>query len=550
MSPPVHPSIGGPIGDSFSPGFHGSGSGEGANDIGVPGAAGFGVGVVPSTPAGFSALAGTTTPGHDNYGNYQYADGSVMCWVPLFYYRIGHTGNPTYATYGVNSVDVLPESAFVNEAAANSAGYALHRVFTDGGVTKRGCMVDKYMASKLAKGAGFVAASVKNGLPISTSSVHNPIADLTACAGNAYFYAVDAAHARDGVAGAVNASSIFFCCSRFVHAALALLALAHGQAASSATNCAWYSATTTNFVKGCNNNALADANDTAVKWESDGYSNCGKTGSAGYGGGVGNEFAKSTHNGQNCGVADLNGLMWEISTGITNIVSGVAIAGMARANPCVVNWTAHGQATGAAVMLLEITQAGWVGLKDKLFAITRIDDDHFSLDGVDSSGFAADYDPVADPGTITKAAFYTAKESVAMSAFSSGATGATDHWGATGVAAMMAAFAPAFETAYPNNGFTQRFGDGAGQVLSDGTSGAGWLAAGLGFPVSLSGVSPAGSSLFGADYYYQYFTNLLCLLSGAYWDYGTAAGVWAAHWGSARANSYYGVGFRCACYPV
>jgi len=550
MSPPVHPSIGGPIGDSFSPGFHGSGSGEGANDIGVPGAAGFGVGVVPSTPAGFSALAGTTTPGHDNYGNYQYADGSVMCWVPLFYYRIGHTGNPTYATYGVNSVDVLPESAFVNEAAANSAGYALHRVFTDGGVTKRGCMVDKYMASKLAKGAGFVAASVKNGLPISTSSVHNPIADLTACAGNAYFYAVDAAHARDGVAGAVNASSIFFCCSRFVHAALALLALAHGQAASSATNCAWYSATTTNFVKGCNNNALADANDTAVKWESDGYSNCGKTGSAGYGGGVGNEFAKSTHNGQNCGVADLNGLMWEISTGITNIVSGVAIAGMARANPCVVNWTAHGQATGAAVMLLEITQAGWVGLKDKLFAITRIDDDHFSLDGVDSSGFAADYDPVADPGTITKAAFYTAKESVAMSAFSSGATGATDHWGATGVAAMMDAFAPAFETAYPNNGFTQRFGDGAGQVLSDGTSGAGWLAAGLGFPVSLSGVSPAGSSLFGADYYYQYFTNLLCLLSGAYWDYGTAAGVWAAHWGSARANSYYGVGFRCACYPV
>ena len=521
------------------------------NDIGTPGGAGFGVGVCPSTPAGFSALAGTTTPGHDNYGNYQYRDGSIMCWVPAFYYRVGHADNPTYAAHGVNSVDVKPESAFASPAAANSAGYALHRAFIDSGSQKRGFMVDKYMCSKAATGTGWIASSVKNGLPISTHADHNPIADLTACSGNAHYFAIDAAHARDGVDGAINPSSIFFCNSRFITGAMALLSLAHGQAATAADSCAWYDAAgVISFPKGCNNNALADANDTAVKWESDGYSNCGKTGSAGYGGGAGNIFAKSTHNGQNCGVADLNGLMWEISTGITNIVSGVAIAGMTRANPCVVTWTAHGQATGAVVMLLAITQDGWIGLKDKLFAITRIDDDHFSLDGVDSSGFAADYDPVADPGTITKAAFYTAKESVAMSAFSSGATGATDHWGATGVAAMMDAFAPAFETAYPNNGFTQRFGDGAGQVLSDGTSGAGWLAAGLGFPVSLSGVSPAGSNLFGADYYYQYFANLLCLLSGAGWSDGTGAGVWAARWGGARASSADGVGFRLACYPV
>jgi hypothetical protein len=35
------------------------------------------------------------------------------------------------------------------------------------------------------------------------------------------------------------------------------------------------------------------------------YAGCGKTGSA-------NFFSKTTHNGQNCGVADLNGLVWEI----------------------------------------------------------------------------------------------------------------------------------------------------------------------------------------------------------------------------------------------
>lgn len=523
------------------------------NNIGTPGGAGFGVGVVPSTPAGFSAMNGTATLGHDNYGNYQYADGSIMVWVPLFYYRIAHASNPTYAAHGVNSIDVLPESAFANEAAANAAGYALHRAFKDGGAVKRGFMVDKYMCSKAASGTGWIASSVRNGLPISAHADHNPMTGLTACATNAYYEAFNAAHARDGVNGAVNATSIFFPGSRFITGALALLSMAHGQAASSTENCAWYSATTTNFPKGCNNNALGDTNDTAVKWQSDGYSNCGKTGSAGYGGGAGNTFAKSTHNGQNCGIADLNGLMWEISPGISSIASTVAIAGMTRTNPCVVTWTAHGLATGAVVMVggdTDITQAGWTALNDKLFTITRIDDNSLSLDGVDSSGFAADYDPVADPGTITKATFYTAKEATAMKAFTGGNSAATGHWGATGIAAMMDAFVPAFETTYPNNGNAMRFGDGAGQVLSEATSGSGWLKSGLGFPVALSGISADGTNLFGADYYYQWLRNDLCLLSGAYWGSTTGAGVWAASWIYYRTYSYYGAGFRCAAYPI
>jgi len=152
-----------------------SGSGGVTNDIGTPGGAGFGVGVAPVVPTGFSVLAGTTTPGHDNYGNYQYQDGSVMCWVPAFYYRIGHVDNPTYAAYGANAVDVLPESAFADVAAANAAGYALHRSFVDGGAVKRGVMVDKYLCSKNALGSGYIGSSIKNGLPISCSSAHNPI---------------------------------------------------------------------------------------------------------------------------------------------------------------------------------------------------------------------------------------------------------------------------------------------------------------------------------------------------------------------------------------
>lgn len=93
------------------------------NHIGAPGRQGFGVGLCPALPAGFAAMAGSTDIAHDNYGNYQYSDGSVMCWVPAFYLRLGHVDNPTYATYGVNSVDIRALAAFANEDAANASGY-------------------------------------------------------------------------------------------------------------------------------------------------------------------------------------------------------------------------------------------------------------------------------------------------------------------------------------------------------------------------------------------------------------------------------------------
>jgi hypothetical protein len=68
---------------------------------------------------------------------------------------------------------------------------------------------------------------------------------------------------------------------------------------------------TANFPKGCNNNALGDSNDASISYVSDGYSNCGKTGSA-------NFAAKVSHNGQLSGVMDLNGNMWEINLGLTS----------------------------------------------------------------------------------------------------------------------------------------------------------------------------------------------------------------------------------------
>jgi hypothetical protein len=508
--------------------------------IGTPGAMGFGVSSRTSLPSGFTALSGHDDPYSWNYGNYQYADGSIMVWIPKFYYYVTDG-----TTYPVNTVLIKGTDYFATTAAANAAGYALHRAFIDGGLEKPGFFFDKYKSSKIAIGTGWGAGSIANGNPISTAAAHNPIADLTSSGGtNAYYRAIDAAHARDGVNGAVNAASIFHVPSKFQYAALAMLSLAHAQASSAATPaCAWYMAAS-NFPKGNNNNALADTNDTSVLYTTDGYSNAGKTGS-------GKPFAKTTHNGQPSGVCDLNGGMYEISLGITAIATTVAIEDLSRANPCVVTWTGHGLATGDYVQVgsTAITDAVWVPLTGKIYKITKVNDNSFSLDGADSSGFASAYVPATDPGTITKGSFYTAKQSIAMKSFTSGNSGATDHWGATGVAAMMDAFVPIFKTAYPNNVWGLRMGSGTAQVISNATSGAGWLLAGLGFPVSVSAIDASGTAQFGADYYYQYIQNELCLTSCYSWGAGSGAGVWASGWDLARSYSATTVGFRAACYP-
>jgi hypothetical protein len=63
-------------------------------------------------------------------------------------------------------------------------------------------------------------------------------------------------------------------------------------------------------------------------------------------------------------------------------------------------------------------------------------------------------------------------------------------------------------------------------------------------------MSSAGSNTFGRDYYYQYARNELCVLSGARWDYTSAAGVWAADLLYFRTYASLYTGFRAASYLV
>lgn len=517
------------------------------NYIGAPGTIGFGVGICPLDilPPGMFPMTGCNELGNDNYGNYQFTDGSIMIYIPKFYYRIGHPSNPTYGTYGVNSIDIKGTDTYATTAEANAAGYALNRAFIDGGVEKQGFFRDKYKCSKVANGTGFTAGSIKNGLPLSSNAAHNPFADLTGGV-NFYYSAIDLAHRRDGVDGAVNTNSIFFCSSQFMRAAIAMLSMAHGQASTDTTNCAWYHATY-NYPKGCNNDALRDVDDTAVIWETDGYSNCGKTGSAGYGSGAGNAFAKSTHNGQNCGSSDDNGLMYEISIGVTCIATTKAIEGITQASSCEITITAHGLVDGDMMRIgTAITQEDWVGLNNKIWPITKTGDNTFTV-AFDSSGFATAYDAGTDPGTCVLGKFYAAKSATAMKDFTNGNSGASDHWGTTGVAAMMDIFTLPFGS---GDVFAQRFGSGANQVLSEAISGAGYLLTSLGCPKDAGGTDTIGTNLFGKDYYHNYVIDDMCLVVAHNWSNSSYAGVWGRNWNNKRDNSGVNVGFRCGCYHV
>lgn len=288
---------------------------------GRAGEAGFSMCLPDSLPDGFLALTNASDPTSDNFGNIQYADGSVMGVIANMFYRIGHPENPTYGDYGANSIDMkfphdfaeTPAEAFPGLAAAQAEGYACHRMFYVGGEILPYYARDKYFVSKNAWGAGFIPSSIKNGAPITCSADHNPITELTAISSTAYYNAVDAVKARDGVDGAINPASIFHVETRFIQSYLWLCELAHRQAAVSAANCAWYDI---GRPAHCDNNALGSVDHADVSYTSDGYSNCCLAGS-------GLPYAKTTHNGQACGL-ETGGTVWAVQLGLTRSIENDA----------------------------------------------------------------------------------------------------------------------------------------------------------------------------------------------------------------------------------
>ncbi|WNL28129.1 phage tail protein [Arcobacter cryaerophilus gv. pseudocryaerophilus] len=268
-----------------------------------------GFSVAPTTEPfallGLAEMAGTNDPASDNYGNYIHTNGSIVCWCPTTYYRVGSTESPRYATYGANALDMVGTDVFNTEAEANANGYVLHRAFINAGKEQPGFFVDKYMNSKDGNTA---SKSVFGGVPISlmlATAGWTTSGGMTGCTG----ILADAVVLSKARGERWNAATAF------IYAYLAMVSVAQAQSATSTADVAWYDPTgVKNFPKGCNNSALSDFDDTSVKYASAGDSgdaNKPKTGAT-------QGFAKTTHNGSNNGVADVNGGLWEVTIGITN----------------------------------------------------------------------------------------------------------------------------------------------------------------------------------------------------------------------------------------
>lgn len=500
--------------------------------IGTPGKVGFGVGIAPGQAhaLGYTPLPGCYDRFSPNYGNYAYTDGSIMVWVPAFRMRLASPDSPRYALYGANCVDVLPVTAHASEAAANAEGFYLHRAFIHAGVVQPGFFYDKY---KCSNNAG-VASSLFMGIPLVASPQ----------AGQVGFASLDGAPAANlsgSIAAARTRGPQFFPATVFMRDALAVLAMAHAQAATSTDACAWYDpAGVRNFPLGCNSNALSDINDTSLTFTSAGSSaqpNMPLTGSA-------SVLAKTTHNGQACGIADVNGTTWDVNPGVTTIVATKNISGATRTNPVTLTVAAHGLTTGAIVQAVSMANAGMTQLQDRLFQITVVDDDTISLDGVNGTAFGE----YTTGGQIRcNARFYALKPSVDITTVTAGNSGATDLWGANGVAALYDEITPTpWRTDYSNNGPGQRYGNGAAQAFGWDTADARLLTM-SGFPLA-GAISPAGVALFGQDYFYQFFVDLLFVRSGGYWGSGAAAGVRARYLNYARTTTNNNVGFVAASY--
>lgn len=248
--------------------------------IGKPGTYGFGVGALRTSdlPTDWTALPGHEDPTSPNYGNYLDPLGSHMVFIPRFYYK--WSGNTPLVS------------------ATPATGYVLHEAFR---FCAKGFFRDKtHMANIGGKPLAKLGAA-----PMSTSAANNPISALTGAPDNTYLGMVGVPKLR---------TQDHHLETLFESNALAILALAHSSASTNTAVCA-YKDVLPYLPKGNNNNALRDTNDANVQFASAGnvtYPACALTGS-------GFPFAKTTHNGQACGVADVNGNMWRVNIGLTKL---------------------------------------------------------------------------------------------------------------------------------------------------------------------------------------------------------------------------------------
>lgn len=268
-------------------------------DIGIAGTLGFGVGICANPPADIIEMSGTRDKSSPNYGNYIHiTTGSIVFYRPRHYVKI--TANNLF--YVASIYD------FKNEAEANANGYFLPRCFVDGGQIVDGYFRDKYRLGGIENN---VLVSKAGLIPI-TSSRAVAGYGFSDCTGNSQ---TPTNTLGGALAVAKSRGNDWYSATTFHDFDTFIISKAHQQALGNGvtTYCAWNDVSPY-APKGNNDNALKDTNDTSVVFTSAGnadYSQRALTGS-------GNPLAKTTDNGQACGMVDVNGNMNSVAWGLTS----------------------------------------------------------------------------------------------------------------------------------------------------------------------------------------------------------------------------------------
>ena len=338
--------------------------------IGSAGQQGFGVGVYGGDPAdltamGLAPMEGCEDPTSDNYGNYIHTNGSIMCCIPAFCYRLGKATAPSYSQDGVDALEIKDATKFPqfsHDAVFFSPGFGddwiLHRAFVDGNKLKRAFFIDKYLCSNV----NGQAASVKNADWLMCCDDSTKTYQTKSISGTV-------GQALDAITLSLARGDYYSLVTCYQWSAISLLSLAHGQAATSADACAWYDANhTTNFPKGATSEYGRDFNDDTIRYTSHSYGSLfAKTGS-------GTPFNKTTHNGQASGVADVAGVCCQWTIGACNPTRAV----VALMNTTT---TAH-EITDANVINLELHTSYTTGFGDGLKGFNGIRNGTSGLDWV------------------------------------------------------------------------------------------------------------------------------------------------------------------------
>ena len=450
---------------------------DSAYSIGTPGTAGFGVAAIKDEilPDGFTKMSGHEDVMHPNYGNVIDPNGSVFAYIPPFYYKM--TGN----TIAISSTA--------------KSGYVIAPAFI---WEPNGFLHFKYLAGN--SGGKLVSKQYLD--PLSTSSSHNPIGNLVSAPANNYAGFVDACY------GAGYKTTTIF-----EWQALQLIALAQSQSGSDL--CA-YSDVAPYFPKGCLASALHDVNDSSVTFTGSGYSNCALTGS-------GSNFAKTTHNGQNCGIADVTGNMWKIVTGLTYLAKTGATCNSGDTS---INMPGHGLAVGDTVYFGGTPSSGST-YNTAAYQVTSVtDSNNFSVNnGLERAIASTD-------GVYSSRYFRILKRSVNPKDLTS--SNILDE--------SLYDMLDLSEIVNGNNGWIY-FGNSSNTVLnfSTDTNSIEYKKASVGIPVA-SGVSSSGTTAFGNDGLYRYLRHGLLVIVGGAWNYSGYAGVFCSGLNSYSSYSNNSVG--------